>query len=128
MASIEYFHELLLLIRDMASSVNDQQKQNAKILQAKVFSLDIFKLIKFGLEIFEEKKHPIYFLQTMLRFSDLAIIMIDEYSKGWTLTIQTHWRKRVKKAWVDEGMDEEIIGDAMNLISDEEDEDEEVAV
>ena len=82
MASIEYFHELLLLIRDMASSVNDQQKQNAKILQAKVFSLDIFKLIKFGLEIFEEKKHPIYFLQTMLRFSDLAIIMIDEYSKG----------------------------------------------
>lgn len=51
-AVIEYLHELLYIIRDMASCNNEKMKQNAKILERKVFSLDIFKLIKFGLKNF----------------------------------------------------------------------------
>jgi len=31
-ASLEYFHEVLLLIRDMASSSNEKMKNNATIL------------------------------------------------------------------------------------------------
>lgn len=95
-ASIEYFYEILLLIRDMASSSNDWMKSNATILQKKIFSLDVFRLIKFGIETFNSKIHPQYHIICMLRFSDLAIMMIDEYSKGRTLTIQTHKKMRKK--------------------------------
>lgn len=50
----------------MASTNNDKMKQNAKILERKVFSLDIFKLIQFGLMSFDEKIHPSYHLDTLL--------------------------------------------------------------
>lgn len=128
LASIEYFYEILVLIRDMASSTNERMKNNATILQKKIFSLDVFKLIKFGIETFDEKIHAQYHIICMLRFADLAIMMIDEYSKGRTLTIQTH-RKKWKKIQREENEENEsMIGDAMELISDEEDDMEEVAV
>lgn len=127
-SAIEYFYEILLLIRDMASSTNDRMKSNATILQKKIFSLDVFKLIKFGIETFDSKVHPQYHIICVLRFADLAIMMIDEYSKGRTMTIQTHKKKRRKIEREQLSENEEMLGDAMQLISDEEDDMEEVAV
>lgn len=122
-AGIEYLHELLYLIWDMASTNNEKMKQNAKILERKVFSLDIFKLIQFGLLSYDEKIHPSYHLDTLLWFADIAIISIEKFSKGQSLTIQTHKWKWVKKRREFGGYEEEeggALGDIMDLVSDEE--------
>ena len=130
-AGIEYLHELLFLVRDMASINNERMKQNAKILERKIFSLDIFKLIHFGFDSFDPNLHPEYHMHALLRFSDIAILSIEKYSKGQSLTINTHKKKRaLKKKKEFGGFEEEdgMIGDVMDLVSDEESDWEEVIV
>jgi len=130
-AGIEYLHELLFLVWDMASINNERMKQNAKILEWKIFSLDIFKLIQFGLDSFDPNLHPEYHMHALLRFSDIAILSIEKYSKGQSLTINTHKKKRAPKKKKEFGGFEEedgMIGDVMELVSDEESDREEVIV
>jgi hypothetical protein len=53
------------------------------------------------------------------------LVMLEEYSKGKILTIQTHKKRRVKKSRQDLEEDNFGEGDPMELLSEEE-EDEEV--
>lgn len=80
----------------MGSLHNEKMKKNAAILQQKVFSYDLFKLVKHGIEVFDPNIHPQYYLETMVRFMDLMLMMLEEYSttKGGILTIQTQRKRR----------------------------------
>ena len=104
---------------------NEKMERNASILQQKVFSLDLFKLLKFGMAKYNQKIHPEYYLILVLRFSDLMLMMLEEYSKGRILTIQTHRKKRVRVRREEYEKEDEMVHDAIDLLSDEEDEVEE---
>lgn len=109
----------------MASAKNEKMKKNAQILQQKLFNQDLFKLVKFGLQSYNPQIHQKYNLYTILRFADIMLVMLEEYSKGKILTIQTHKKRRVKKSRQDLEEDNFGEGDPMELLSEEE-EDEEV--
>lgn len=47
----------------------------------------MFKLLKFGFTHYNANIHPRYFIHTLLRFSDIMTMMLEEYSKGRILTI-----------------------------------------
>jgi hypothetical protein len=47
-------------------------------------------LAKFGLETYEVAKFPKYFIQTVFRFTNVLLNVLEVYSKGKTIYIQTH--------------------------------------
>lgn len=85
------------MIRDMASSDDERNHRNAKILQANIFYNDLCIISQFALKLFDPKKHHISFLQDSIEFTHIMLDMLDEYSKGKVLTIQTHKKRKVKK-------------------------------
>lgn len=99
LASVEYLLELLYIIRDMEVDENPKMQKNAQILKQKIFTLQICELAKFGLESYEISKFPKYFIQTVVRFTDVLLSILEVYSKGKTIYIQTHKIKhRTKEA------------------------------
>ena len=80
----------------MASSDDEKNQRNAKILQANVFYNDLCILSQFAFKLFDYKKHNPSFLADIVEFTHLMLEMLDEYSKGKVLTIQTQ-QKRKKK-------------------------------
>ena len=100
--------------------------KNAKILQSRVLGFDLFKIIKYGLLTFDKNHNP-EFILNVIRFTDMVLLMLSEYSKNNILTITTHKKKRVKKS-KNFGEREQDLEDHMEFLSDEEDDDEEVFV
>ena len=62
-----------------------------------MFYYDLVKISKFAFTLFEPNTHHKQFLHDIIEFNDLMLRMLEEYSKGKVLTIQTHKRKKVKK-------------------------------
>lgn len=52
---------------------------------------------QFAFKMFDHKKHNIQFLHDIIEFSHIMLEMLDEYSKGKVLTIQTQRKRKVKK-------------------------------
>lgn len=99
LASVEYLLGLLYIIKDMEVDENPKMQKNAQILKQKIFTLQICELAKFGLEAYEISKFPKYFIQTVLRFTDVLLNVLEVYSKGKTIYVQTHKiRHRAKEA------------------------------
>lgn len=73
----------------MASSNDERNHKNAKILQANVFYNDLTIISQFAFKLFDPKKHTNQFLHDTIEFNHLMLEMLDEYSKGKVLTIQT---------------------------------------
>lgn len=90
--------QFLYVIRDMASSDDERNQKNAKILQANIFYNDLCIISQFALKLFDPKKHNPTFLHDIIEFTHIMLEMLDEYSKGKVLTIQTQRKRKVKKA------------------------------
>ena len=81
----------------MASSDNEKNHKNAKILQANVFYNDLICISQFAFKIYDARKHTSKFIEDIIEFNHLMLEMLDEYSKGKVLTIQTQKKRKVKK-------------------------------
>jgi hypothetical protein len=81
----------------MATSEDERNKKNAQILQSNVFHHDLMKIARAAIGLYDPKNHSKQFLHDSLEFIHLMVNMLEEYSKGKVLTIQTHRMKKVKK-------------------------------
>lgn len=106
LACIEYFLELLYLIKDMQKTGNEKMVKNANILQQKLFTLQICEITKFGLENYDQKVHPKYLIATLFRFNNMLNNMLEVYAQGKNLYIQTHKERNTKKKSTGESDDE----------------------
>ena len=82
----------------MASSDDEKNRKNAKILQTNVFYKDLCLVSRMAFKLYNPKIHNIQFLYDVLEFNHLMLEMLDEYSKGKILMIQTQRKKKVKRA------------------------------
>ena len=71
----------------MASSSDEKNQRNAKILQANVFYNDLCIISQFSFNLFDKRKHNQQFLSDTVEFTHIMLEMLDEYSKGKVLTI-----------------------------------------
>ena len=85
------------MIRDLASSDSEQNKQNAKILSQNVFYHDLCCISQYALTLFDERKHSNQYLMDVVEYTHLMLEMLDEYSRGKVLTIQTQRKHKVKR-------------------------------
>lgn len=53
---------------------------------------------QFALTTFDHKKHNSAFLHDTIEFTHLMLEMLDEYSRGRVLTINTQKKRKIKKA------------------------------
>jgi hypothetical protein len=58
-AGLQNLSQFLYIIRDMASTEDEKNLKNAKILQTNVFSRDIMSVVRHALKMFDPKKHSI---------------------------------------------------------------------
>lgn len=96
-AGLALLTQFLFIVRDMASSSDERNQKNAKILQQNIFYNDLVSIAQFAFSLFDRRKHNMMFLQDIVEFTHLMLEMLDQYSKGKVLTIQTHKKRRVKK-------------------------------
>ena len=96
-SALQLLIQFLYIIRDMASSNDERNQKNAKILQANIFYNDLCIISQFALKLYDSKKHHISFLNDIIEFTHIMLEMLDEYSKGKVLTIQTQRKRKVKK-------------------------------
>ena len=89
--------QFLYIIRDMASSSDERNQKNARILQANIFYNDLCIISQYSFKLFDYKKHHISFLQDIIEFNHIMLEMLDEYSKGKVLTINTQKKRKAKK-------------------------------
>ena len=54
-----------------------------------MFYHDLTIISQFAFKIFDYKKHNAQFLHDIIEFNHIMLEMLDEYSKGKVLTIQT---------------------------------------
>lgn len=79
----------MYIIRDMASSEDERNKKNATILQQNIFYHDLCKISKVALVLYEQGAHSKQLLHDAIEFTHIMVDMLEEYSKGKVLTIQT---------------------------------------
>lgn len=94
---IQFLTQFLYIIRDMASSDDERNRKNALILQQNIFYHDLCRIAKTAFILYQEGSHSKQFLHDSIEFNYLMIDMLEEYSKGKILTIQTQRKKKVKK-------------------------------
>ena len=97
LASVEFILELLYVVREMELSESEKTRNNAQILKQKIFTLQVCELAKFGLENYDSASQTKYFVHTILRFTHVLLSMLESYSKGRTLYIQTHKVRNTSK-------------------------------
>lgn len=97
-SALQLLIQFLYTIRDMASSSDEKNQRNARILSTNVFYQDLCIISQFALTLFDPKKHNAQFLYDSIEFTHLMLEMLDEYSKGKVLTIQTQRKRKVKRA------------------------------
>ena len=102
LSSIEYLLEVLYYIKDMESWSNEKLKKNWKLLKSKIFTLQMWELAKFGLEEYNEKLLPKYFLHTVLRYTNILLEVIEKFCEGKTLLMKTQKIKLSSKNIRDE--------------------------
>lgn len=81
----------------MATSDSDINKKNAMILQQNIFYKDLMKITKTGFNLFVLDRHNRQFLHDLIEFTHVYTSMLEQYSKGKVLKIQTNRVKKVKK-------------------------------
>lgn len=118
-SGMQLLTQLLYIIRDMASSEDERNKKNAQILQQNVFYHDLCRVSKAGISLYEEGKHSKQFLHDSIEFTALMTDMLEEYSKGKVLTIQTQKKKKVKKDKKERGDSEDEEYNAANDYNDD---------
>jgi len=96
-SALQLLIQFLYIIRDMASSEDEKNQKNAKILSSNVFYHDLCIISQYSFTIFDPKKHNYQFLHDTIEFTHLMLEMLDEYSRGKVLTIQTQRKRKVKK-------------------------------
>lgn len=91
--------QLLYIIRDMASSDDEKNQRNAKILQTNVFHKDLITVALYAFKAFDPSNHSWDFLYDTIEFTHIMLQMLDEFSRGRVLTIYTNKvrTKKVKK-------------------------------
>ena len=90
--------QFLYVIRDMASSDDEQNIKNAKILQTNVFYKDLCIIARVALKLYDTNLHNVQFLHDAVEFTHLMLEMLEEYSKGKILMIRDQKKKKkVKK-------------------------------
>lgn len=62
-----------------------------------MFSRDIMSVVRHALKMFDPKKHSIQFLYDTIELNQVMLSMLDEYSKGRVLKVETNKTRRVKK-------------------------------
>ena len=79
--------QFLFVIRDMASSDDERNQRNAKILQTNVFPKELIPVACFAFRNFNRKNHSDEYLYDAVEFVHLLLSMLEAYSKGRVLTI-----------------------------------------
>ena len=96
-SALQLLIQFLYIIRDMASSDTELNQKNAKILQANIFHHDMCIISQYALKLYDPKKHNASFLHDTIEFTHIMLEMLDEYSKGKVLTIQTQKKRKIKR-------------------------------
>ena len=86
-SAIQLLTQFLYIIRDMASTEDERNKKNSKILTQNIFYHDMCVVSQFAFKQFDYKKHNVDFLADIIEFNHLMLEMLEEYSKGKVLTI-----------------------------------------
>ena len=81
----------------MASSSDEKNQKNARILRTNIFYNDLCIVSQFALCNFDHKKHNVSFLHDSIEFTHVMLEMLDEYSRGKVLTINTQKKRKIKK-------------------------------
>jgi len=82
----------------MASSDDERNKKNAAILQQNFFFHDLCRVSKTAFILYEDGQQNKQFLHDAIEFNYLMVEMLEEYSKGKVLTIQTQKKHKTKKS------------------------------
>ena len=99
--ALKYLTQFLYIIRDMASSDDEKNIRNAKILQTNVFYKDLCIIARIALKLYDGQVHNSQFLHDAVEYTHLMLEMLEEYSKGKILMIGDKKRRRkVKKSKV----------------------------
>lgn len=97
-AAIQLMVQFLYIIRDMASSSDEKNQKNARILQTNIFYNDLCIVSQYALTNFDPKKHNPSVLHDSIEFTHVMLEMLDKYSRGKVLTINTQKKRKIKKA------------------------------
>lgn len=122
-AGLQNLTQLLYIIRDMASSDDEKNKKNARILQTNVFHKDLISVACYAYKMYDARNHSNQFLYDTVEFTHIMLSMLDEFSRGRVLTIYTN-KVRTRKVKVNAaqhaGYDEEEGIDMEGEVEEEE--------
>ena len=88
--------QLLCCVKEIRISVNEISRKSAQLILQKVFTQDISRMLSCEFELYMPGIHDIRFGTTLVEFMGVFFDLMEEYSKGKVLKIQTN-RKLVKK-------------------------------
>ena len=121
-AGLQNLTQLLYIIRDMASSDDEKNKRNARILQTNVFHKDLISVACYAFKMFDPRNHSQQFLYDAVEFTHIMLSMLDEFSRGRVLTIYTN-KVRTRKRKVDKNeLNDSDVEDGIDMEGEVEDE------
>ena len=96
-ATVRCFLELLYLVRDMEIDSNTVNRKNAKIMMSNIFHHDITRVLHAGFQYCVEGLMRDEVLQALAETVGIFFDLLEAYSKGQVLTLQTNRLMKKKK-------------------------------
>ena len=96
-AAFHCFLELMYCIKEMRMATSSTTRKNAQILMQKIFTQDNSRLLKMGFNHYNPEVHDPRLGETLVEFLGIFFELLEEYSKGKILKIQTDQRMIKKK-------------------------------
>jgi len=96
-ASLYSFLQLLYCIREMRLTINQTARKSGQILMQKIFTQDNSRMLRKGFDHYKPDVHDPKLGKTLAEFVGAFFDLLDEYSKGKVLRIQTNRRLQKSK-------------------------------
>lgn len=95
-ASFHAFLQLLYCIKEMRISMSETARKSSNILMQKIFTQDNAKMLRLGFNFYQPDVHDPKLGRTLTEFVGTFLDLLDDFSKGKVLKIQTS-RKIMRK-------------------------------
>jgi Timeless protein len=107
-ASIKFCIQYFYIIKDMQGSASETTRRNGQILMQTVFYREVSVICKKSFEYWRAGVNDKEFLEDIIEFTYLTFKLLEDYSKGKSLTVRTERILKSKKSLDDN--DEEFPG------------------
>jgi len=77
---------------------DEKNRKNAHLLKGYIFRQDICKICSFAYQLYKPARHNHQLLEDIVGFTHLFLEMLEEFSKGKIIKIQTQNKRKVKKS------------------------------